>query len=119
MLRRIIFEPDNEFKEQEKQGAVPEIIRLQRQISFFGDQEGFDGLMQVLADDEIAMAVLPDLWHDRAAKYHSYTPIGTWEGMEDDQFKDVVLKMMSLDPRKRITAKQALDHPWFKGHDLE
>jgi cell division cycle 2-like protein len=27
---------------------------------------------------------------------------------------DLMLKLMAYDPSKRITAEEALDHPWFK-----
>ena len=30
-----------------------------------------------------------------------------------DQAKDLVTKMLQKDPKKRITAQQCLDHPWF------
>jgi serine/threonine protein kinase len=30
-----------------------------------------------------------------------------------DEGKDLVKKLMTLDPKSRITAKDALDHPWF------
>lgn len=31
----------------------------------------------------------------------------------DPQFRDLVTKMTYLDPSRRITAREALDHPWF------
>ena len=31
---------------------------------------------------------------------------------------DLMLKMMTYDPSKRITAEEALKHPWFKEEPL-
>jgi hypothetical protein len=33
-------------------GALPALIRLQRQISYFGDKEGLNGLMKHVGDEE-------------------------------------------------------------------
>lgn len=32
------------------------------------------------------------------------------------QFLDLLRRIFVYDPRKRITAKQALQHPWFQEH---
>ncbi len=34
--------------------------------------------------------------------------------MFNKQFLDLLRKIFVYDPRQRITAKQALKHPWFK-----
>ncbi|KAK4109809.1 kinase-like protein [Canariomyces notabilis] len=39
-------------------------------------------------------------------------PFSHWYPV-DPQFKDLVSKMTRLDPRRRITAREALKHPWF------
>ena len=43
-------------------------------------------------------------------------PLKTWEwpGLDED-LKDLVLGLTRLDPRRQLTAQQALEHPWF--HD--
>ncbi len=33
-------------------------------------------------------------------------------------FRDLVVKMTRLDPALRITAREALDHPWFSRTEL-
>ena len=53
MLGRVIFGPDDDFQKHQAQGALPALIRLQRQVSYFGDQEGLNGLMEHVGDDEI------------------------------------------------------------------
>jgi serine/threonine protein kinase len=39
-------------------------------------------------------------------------PFSHWYPV-DPQFKDLVSRMTRLDPRRRITAREALKHPWF------
>jgi serine/threonine protein kinase len=39
-------------------------------------------------------------------------PFSRWYPV-DPQFQDLVGKMTCLDPRRRITAREALQHPWF------
>ena len=38
---------------------------------------------------------------------------GIWENISDSA-KDLVVKLLIKDPRKRMTAKKALEHPWIK-----
>ena len=92
-------------------------IRLQRQVSYFPDQDSFNGLVNHVSDSELAVQVLGMLWEDRIADYHPYRPFSSWEDVQDLSFKDVVLKMMQLDPARRISAQQVLDHEWFQDVD--
>ncbi|KAI3321872.1 kinase-like protein [Xylariaceae sp. AK1471] len=39
-------------------------------------------------------------------------PFSRWQQV-DPQFRDLVCKMTCLDPLRRITARKALQHPWF------
>ncbi|KAF1955119.1 kinase domain-containing protein [Byssothecium circinans] len=119
MLGRVIFGPDEDFKKHVAQGALPAIIRLQRQVSYFGDKDGLNGLMKHVGDEEVNCEVLGMLWEDRAADYHPYKPFAEWAEVDDEEFRDVVLRMMNLDPTRRITARQALDHEWFSGSDID
>ena len=52
LLGRVIFGPDDDFQKHLVQGALPEMIRLQRQVSYFGAQEGVDGLLKHIGDDD-------------------------------------------------------------------
>ena len=36
-----------------------------------------------------------------------------WDHISDNA-KDLVKKMLTLDPNKRITVDEALEHPWIK-----
>jgi serine/threonine protein kinase len=41
-----------------------------------------------------------------------------WKAANDNA-KDIVLKLLERDPTKRLTAREALDHPWLKGDLLQ
>lgn len=106
----MIFGPDANREKHEKLGALPDMIRLQRQVSYFGDQDGLDGLRMHLGDDEISITVLNMLWEDRFEPYIPYKPFTEWPELEDAVFKDLILQLMNLNPSKRITAQQTLEH---------
>lgn len=89
------------------------MIRLQRQISYFGDKDSLNGLMKHVGDEEVNCQVLSMLWEDRDADYIPYKPFRDWPEVDDEAFKDLVDGLMKLDPSKRLTAPQALKHPWF------
>lgn len=86
---------------------------LHRQISFFADEEGFDGLMRYLGDRNPwckGFQVLKDgaLGEDR-------NPIALWEEFSmDADFRDLISGLTNFDPDKRLTAEQALNHRWFE-----
>jgi len=42
-------------------------------------------------------------------------PEDYWEDISDDA-KDFISKILVVDPKKRLTSAQALDHPWLKGN---
>jgi serine/threonine protein kinase len=113
MLGRVIFGPDDDFRKHQAQGALPHLIRLQRQVSYFGSREGLNGLMKHVGDEEVNCQVLGMLWEERTANYIPYKPFSEWPDITNTAFKDLVQGMMDLDPTKRITARQALEHPWF------
>ncbi|PPJ57953.1 hypothetical protein CBER1_11087 [Cercospora berteroae] len=114
---RVICGVDEDFKKHESQGAVPMAIRLQRLVSYFGDEEGLNGLMRHIGDEDSNCQILLMLWEERNEDYIGYKPFSEWpEAQEDESFKDLILGLMNLDPSKRMTAAQALRHPWFAAH---
>jgi serine/threonine protein kinase len=119
VLGRVIFGPDDDFQKHQAQGALPALIRLQRQVSYFGDQEGLNGLMKHVGDDEINCQVLQMLWKERTEDYIPYEPFSDWPDVSDAAFKDLVRGMMNLNPTKRVTARQALEHPWFADVEIK
>ncbi|GKZ41721.1 hypothetical protein AbraIFM66951_011002 [Aspergillus brasiliensis] len=113
VLGRVIFGVDDDFRFHESQGALPAMIRLQRQVSYFGDKEGINGLLKHIGDDDISCQVLQMLLDERAEDYILYKPFAEWEDLMEPEFKDLIGKLMNLDPAKRVTAREVLEHPWF------
>ena len=118
MLERIIFGPDDDFQKHQAEGALPHLIRLQRQVSYFGNLEGLNGLMKHAGDEEINCQVLRMLWEERTEDYIPYKSFSDWPDITNAAFKDLVRGMMNLDPKQRFTARQALEHPWFKDTEI-
>jgi serine/threonine protein kinase len=116
VLGRVILGPDKDFKLHESNGALPALIRLQRQISYFGDEKGFNGPMKHVGDEEANCEILSMLWEGRAAEYIPYVPFVEWIDV-DETFKDLIKGLNNLNPELRIKACQALEHPWFE--DIE
>lgn len=119
MLGRVIFGPDADFQKHKAAGALPEMIRLQRQIFYFPDRESFNGLITHVGDNTLSCQVLGMLWDDRVADYHSYEPFPSWAEVGDSLFQEVVIGMMQLDPTRRISAQQALGHSWFQEIEID
>jgi len=53
------------------------------------------------------------LWDERYEEYIPYKPFSEWPDVSDAAFKDLIRGLTNLDPTKRVTARQALEHPWF------
>jgi hypothetical protein len=51
------------------------VIRLQRQISYFGDPDGLEGLMRHVGDEE-----------ERVEEHIPYKPFSEWPEAADDAF---------------------------------
>jgi serine/threonine protein kinase len=75
---------------------------LRRQISFFGEEDSLERL--------IALAGT----FDHSANLRK--PVRLWFYVEA-QLRDLICKMTNLDPEERITAREALEHPWFAQSD--
>ncbi|EGE08041.1 CMGC/CDK protein kinase [Trichophyton equinum CBS 127.97] len=104
----------NIFYIEERDVGVYEKDRIiaKRLLSHFGDGPGLVRFLQHLEDDsaewrDIVVAVADGFTPEDPRK-----PLSMWEDV-DEPFRDIVAKMTSLDPARRITAKDALEHPWF------
>lgn len=97
---------DEELKDGEDKLAIV----LERQLSYFSDVDSLGGLLQYLGDNPWAQIFT--IVAEGFDKEHPRAPFALWEGI-DPEFKDLVGKMMSVDPKRRITANDALSHRWF------
>ncbi|KAJ8128801.1 hypothetical protein O1611_g4835 [Lasiodiplodia mahajangana] len=88
---------------------------LRRHISFFADEDGFKGLLRHIGEENVffnrLIALAADFDAERPRK-----PFAMWDYV-DAELRDLVVKMTNLDPAKRITAREALEHPWFRQAD--
>ncbi|KAL6158224.1 hypothetical protein ACJQWK_07989 [Exserohilum turcicum] len=114
VLGRAIFAPDADFETRIAQGVLPDLIHLQRQVSYFGDEDAIAGLEMHLGDDSFSRMILRMLWTDRWEPQIGYKQFGNWPEVEDMVFMDLVLRLRNLDPKRRMTAQEALEHQWFE-----
>ncbi|KAL4738847.1 kinase-like domain-containing protein [Aspergillus similis] len=113
ILGRAILGPDKDFRNHESKGVLPALIRLQRQVSYFGDVDGITGFLKHVGDDVISCQLLRMLWDERADENIGYKAFSAWSDVLDSGFKDLIQGLTNLDPAKRLSARQALGHPWF------
>ncbi|KAI8626168.1 kinase-like domain-containing protein [Xylariaceae sp. FL1651] len=106
-LRSVIFLVDGDRK------IDPTIDILTRQISYFADWKDFDGFLNYLGRRHPWASNLRRI-ADSFGEANPRRPFALWKSdLLDADFKDLIGKMTNFDPRKRITAEEALDHPWF------
>lgn len=87
---------------------------LRRHISIFGtDTESLQGLARHVCRDGDGPWL--ERFGDLAESFGEQEPRRPFAGwmFVDESFRDLVGKMTNLDPARRITAREALDHPWF------
>ena len=83
-----------------------------RQMSYFADEDGIQGLLEYLGEGNPMREVFEAI--EEACYEVAKEPFATWQmpGLDDD-FKDLITRLTKLDPRKRITAQEGLAHRWF------
>ena len=87
-------------------------IVLERQLSYFSDLEGIGGLIRYLGDSpwaQLIAMITADFNADNLRR-----PFSSWQDIDPD-FKDLVVRMMNMDPTRRLTVNEALAHKWFSG----
>ncbi|KAF7181861.1 hypothetical protein CNMCM7691_001158 [Aspergillus felis] len=84
---------------------------LRRHISYFADEEGLNGFLEHIGEENPFYERLKDLANTFGPE-NPRQPFERWGYVEPD-LRDVVGKMTNLDPTKRKTAREALQHSWF------
>lgn len=109
VLKKMVFWPGEEAATCTSTDGEAWRSILYNHISYFGDWPGFRGLLMHLGEEneyvERLLALLPEVKPKK--------PFSLWEPV-DPEFRDLILKMTSLDPAKRITAREAPKKPWFR-----
>lgn len=107
ITKRVVLAVD---EEEIPEGIELLDIVLERQLSYFSDLESIDGLIRYLGDSpwaQFVAMVAADFNADNPRR-----PFALWQDINPD-FKDLVVRMMSVDPTQRLTANEALAHKWF------
>ncbi|EAW20286.1 uncharacterized protein NFIA_099200 [Aspergillus fischeri NRRL 181] len=84
---------------------------LRRHISYFADEDGLNGFLEHIGEENPFYDRLIDLANTFGPE-NPRQPFERWGYVEAD-LRDLVGKMANLDPTKRITATEALQHRWF------
>ena len=84
---------------------------LRRHISYFADGDGINGFLQHIGQENPFFERIVALSQDFPPEDRRQ-PFSHWEYVELD-FRDLIGKMTNLDPKRRITARNALAHRWF------
>lgn len=90
----------------------PLAVVIERQISYFADEDGLSGFLKHLGNDNPWARVF-EVTRDGFNQETPREPFAFWNGVDDD-FKSLVCAMTRFDSARRITARQALEHKWFE-----
>ncbi|CRL24102.1 Serine/threonine-protein kinase, Ulk1/Ulk2 [Penicillium camemberti] len=107
--KRIIFAVREDELEE---GVDPLAVVIERQVSYFADEDGLNGFLKHLGDNPWIRVF--EATRDGFNRGTLCEPFAFWNGVDDD-FKSLVCAMTHFDPGKRITARQALGHKWLEG----
>jgi serine/threonine protein kinase len=97
-------------KEELGEGEDKLAIVIERQLSYFSDWESLQGLRQHLGDS--SWTQIFDMIALSFGEENPRAPLALWKDI-DPEFKDLVGKLTTVDPKRRITAHEALSHRWF------
>lgn len=86
---------------------------LERQISYFADAEGLAELLRLLGESNSPWVDIFAVIRDGFNADNPRKPFSLWQGV-DEELKDLVGRLTNFDPAKRLTAQEALGHPWFR-----
>ncbi|KAL2814445.1 kinase-like domain-containing protein [Aspergillus granulosus] len=86
---------------------------LTRQVACCSDHESFEGFLEHIGEGNRFRMGLMAI-KGKVQRGYPRTPFMKWNSLDKD-VADLVSKMTNLDPRRRITAREALEHEWFTG----
>ncbi|RDK43501.1 kinase-like protein [Aspergillus phoenicis ATCC 13157] len=86
------------------------VLRLH--LSYFADIEGVERFLEHIGEQNPFFERILELINTFGPE-NPRQPVKHWDFLEPE-LKDLVAKMTYLDPRGRITSKEALEHPWFR-----
>ncbi|MCJ1280773.1 hypothetical protein MMC26_000090 [Xylographa opegraphella] len=110
VLKHVIFHVDEEALPD---GEVALAHVLERQISYFADRESLDGLLRHLGDSPWCQVL--ETLRDGFNKENPREPFVLWNMQPlDSDFKDLIGGLTNFDPARRLTAREALEHKWFR-----
>ncbi|EOA90176.1 uncharacterized protein SETTUDRAFT_158793 [Exserohilum turcica Et28A] len=107
--KRVIFAVGEEELDE---GVEPLAVVIERQISYFADEDGLSGFLRNLGDNP--WVPIFEVTRNGFNKDKPRRPFSLWDGVDED-FKSLICAMTNFDPEKRITAREALAHKWFEG----
>jgi serine/threonine protein kinase len=87
-------------------------VVIERQISYFTDEDGLNGFLKHLGDNlwVRVFEVIRDGFNQETPR----EPVKIWNSI-DEGFRSLICETTCFDPAKRITARQVLEHKWFEG----
>ncbi|KAK3295474.1 kinase-like domain-containing protein [Chaetomium fimeti] len=101
------------YSDEANEAEDPSDMILRRHVSYFiNDVDDFNGFIDYHGGEEDPFVnrfgglLMSFNAEDKREPWTAWQPV-------DPQFKDLICKMTYLDPRRRITAREALQHPWF------
>jgi serine/threonine protein kinase len=96
------------------QSKDPILDILEKQVSHFAEWNDLEAFLQYLGRKHPARDSFRRI-ADSFGENNPRRPFSLWKSdLLDSDFKDLIRKMTNFDPRQRITAAEALDHPWFQ-----
>lgn len=102
------------FNLREEQHTNEDLWRpvLRRHISYFSDIDSLEGFLAHIGQENQFSSGLLDLANSFVPG-DLRRPFARWNFVPPE-LRGLVCQMTNLDPGKRITARQALSHPWFR-----
>ena len=107
MLNEMVFEVSDD---QLKADSLWQYV-LRRHISYFADEDGLNGYLQHIGKDNPFFERIVVISQDFPPGDRRQ-PFSHWDYVEPD-LRDLIGKMTNLDPTRRVSARDALEHRWF------